>query len=355
MFGQRVRIPKRWQDVNSRWMGAALSRDFPNAIVNNVELVTHDDGSNRRARFGVTYAAGTGPSRVFLKAHAPANRVVHLRNGNLWGEARLFAARVPLPVDHPRVFAAVVDYLGLDFLLVMEDLAQRGADPRDATRPMSPDQVARGLEGLARLHSRYWGARDPKIRGVQVFRPTRGWQAGLKSRIPIGLARAADTLPRDVRAFSGDQILGIWTRYVSTLARHDMTLLHGDAHIGNTYVLPEGEVGFLDWQVVRRGNWSQDVGHFMIGALTIEDRRAHEAKLIALYRDALELPSGEKPSLDAMWRTYRSTPAYGLGIWLSTLGSEGYQRREISQALSERFAASFVELDTMKALAEIGA
>lgn len=43
----------------------------------------------------------------------------------------------------------IVDYLRLDFLLVMEDLVNRGAYPRDATRPMTVDQVANGLRGLA--------------------------------------------------------------------------------------------------------------------------------------------------------------------------------------------------------------
>jgi aminoglycoside phosphotransferase (APT) family kinase protein len=52
------------------------------------------------------------------------------------------------------------------------------------------------------------------------------------------------------------------------------TLLHGDPHIGSTYVLPDDDVGFLDWQMARRGNWSLDLGYFLQGALTIEDRRA---------------------------------------------------------------------------------
>ena len=82
---------------------------------------------------------------------------MHLRNGNLFNEARLFASGVSIPVDHPRVYKSIVDWLRLDFLLVMEDLTHRGADPRDATRPMTVEQVADGLRGLARLHSRYWG------------------------------------------------------------------------------------------------------------------------------------------------------------------------------------------------------
>src|SRR3546814_7238951 len=78
--------------------------------------------------------------------------------------------------------------------------------------------------------------------------------------------------------YSSDQIVAFWTRYVGSLGRGPVTLLHGDAHVGNTYVLPDGSVGFLDWQVVRRGCWSQDVGYFLVGALTQDDRREHERR-----------------------------------------------------------------------------
>ena len=50
------------------------------------------------------------------------------------------------------------------------------------------------------------------------------------------------------------------------------------------------------------------------------------------------------------WHWYRSSPAYGLAIWLSTLGTDGYQRHDISLELAARYAAAFVELETLDAL-----
>ena len=275
-------------------MTAAIASHHPDARVADVAILTIDDGTNRRARFGLSYASGSGPASVFLKAHAPGHRIVHLRNGNLFNEARLFASGVTLPVDHPLVYKSIVDYLRLDFLLVMEDLTRRGADPRDATRPMTVEQVAHGLRGLARLHSRYWGLSrntHPQLRWVKTWKPGKGWQVGLRKRIPIGLERGAQTLPLKWAELDGDDIVNMWSRYVGTLSRGPMTLLHGDAHIGNTYVLPDGDVGFLDWQVLRRGNWSQDVGYFLVSALTEEDRRSHESALLEVYRGALEVPA----------------------------------------------------------------
>jgi hypothetical protein len=351
------RIPADWDDVTGLWMTAALRRDHPETVVDEVRVLLRDDGTNRRARLGLTYSEGQGPETVFVKAHDPAHRLVHLRNGNLFGEARLLASRVELPVDRPQVYKVIIDRLRLDFLLVMEDLSARGADPRDASRPLSVDQVANGLRGLARLHSRYWAftARSqPRLRWVKTWKPTEGWQVGLRKRIPIGLERGVGSIPSEVAHLGGDEIVELWARYVSSLSRGAMTLLHGDAHIGNTYVLPDGDVGFLDWQVVRRGNWSQDVGYFVVGSLSVEDRRSSEAELLELYRQALEIPADQLPSAEAAWLRYRSTPAYGQAIWISTLGTDGWQRPELSLELARRFCTAFVKLDTTEALSALG-
>ena len=125
-----------------------------------------------------------------------------------------------------------------------------------------------------------------------------------------------------------DQLVDdIWKPYIRSLTRSPQTLLHGDPHIGNTYVLPDGEVGFLDWQVLRRGNWSLDLGYFMQGALTTEDRRRHERALLEQYRDALGLPADELPTMDEIWLRYRASVAHGLCTWLCTASAgELWQR-----------------------------
>ena len=93
-----AKIPPRWEDATPAWMSDAIASRCPGARVAALELLTRDDGTNRRARFALRYAAGAGPATVFLKAHSPHHRWVHLRNGNLFNEARLFASGVALPV-----------------------------------------------------------------------------------------------------------------------------------------------------------------------------------------------------------------------------------------------------------------
>ena len=93
----------------------------------------------------LTYSAGTGPATVFAKAvdpeHAdlvaltsglyPRTAAVHFRSGRCTWNARSCTR-------------ALIDEDAYDFVMVMEDLTARGADPRDATRPLTVDQAASG-------------------------------------------------------------------------------------------------------------------------------------------------------------------------------------------------------------------
>ncbi len=353
MTGPDLAIPGDWDEVTPAWMTGALARSFPGVVVDGVDLVLRDDGTNRRARFGLTYATGTGPATVFVKAADPAHTARNAETGGVLNEPRLFQAEPALGVDHPAVHHARIDAARLDFVLVMEDVTARGADPRDATRPMTVDQAANGLRGLARLHSLHWGDRGsqhPRLRWVEPFVAWTGMARG----IGIGMERAGGLLPEPVRRLSGEEVDGHWARFVGTLADGPPTLLHGDPHIGNTYVLPDDEVGFLDWQVLRRGSFSLDVGYFLQGAVTTEDRRTCERDLVAEYHNALDVPDDQRPGLDDVWLRYRASAAYGLAIWLATAAST-WQRPEVSLALVQRYAAAFTDLDSASAVDRLAA
>ena len=349
-------IPSDWDDVTPRWMTEAISSRHPGARVSEATLIMVDNGTNRRARFALRYDEGFGPEFVFVKAEGEF-REVHARNGNLFNEPLLMVSDVPLAVDHPLAYKVLIDRPGLDYVIVMEDVTQRGGDPRDATRPLTVDQVRKGLRGLARLHSQYWGfsgSTHPELAWVQTWEPAEGFAVGLRARVPIGLELGSDILPEDVRALDPEAVVDMWARFVSSLADDPVTLLHGDAHIGNTYVLPDDDVGFLDWQVLRRGNWSHDVGYFLISALSADHRRSSERELIEEYRRALVVPAAQRPTAEEAWLRYRASPAYGLAVWLATLAADTAQRREVCLALSERYGAAVVELGTLQALQELG-
>jgi aminoglycoside phosphotransferase (APT) family kinase protein len=349
-------IPQGWDAITPDWLTVALSGNFPDVTVSNVAVVLRDDGTNRRARLGLTYSAGDGPSTVFAKAVDPEHADLVALTSGLYHEPRLFSSGVALPLDHPKVYTAIIDEDRRDFLMIMEDVVARGADPRDSTRPMSIDQVASGARGLARMHSAYWERveSNPALGWVEPFVAFEGLEY---APLHIAHERLGDTVPAEIPALSGTELfVDIWARYIGTLTKSPQTLLHGDPHIGNTYVLPNDEVGFLDWQMVRRGNWSLDLGYFLQGALTVEDRRRAERDLLNEYRGALTLPAEDMPSADEVWLRYRASVAHGLAIWIATLsGGDAWQRADICLAFAQRYSAAFIDLETRAALDAIDA
>jgi len=348
----QLSIPQGWDAITPAWMTTALGASHPGAVVDRVRVALRDDGTNRRARLELSYSAGSGPAAVFAKAVDPEHADLVALTSGLFHEPRLFASEVPLPLDHPAVYAALIDEEGKDFLMIMEDVVQRGGDPRDSTRPMTTDQVANGVRGLARLHSAYWGERltgNPALSWVEPFVAFEGMQY---APLHIARERLGDTVAGEILALDGQQLfIDIWSRYIGTLTTSPQTLLHGDPHIGNTYTLPDDDVGFLDWQMARRGNWSLDLGYYLQGALTIEDRRSSERDLLDEYRGALTLPADEMPSADEVLLRYRASVAHGLAIWMATLsGGDAWQRPEVCVALAQRYAAAFTDLDARAAI-----
>src|SRR3546814_8490367 len=66
-----------------------------------------------------------------------------------------------------------------------------------------------------------------------------------------------------------------------------LCLVHGDAHLGNSYRRPDGDRIWFDWQIVRKGRPWRDYSYFVIGSITIEDRRRAERDLLRHYCNEL--------------------------------------------------------------------
>ncbi|KAL5593310.1 hypothetical protein FOBRF1_012412 [Fusarium oxysporum] len=82
-------------------------------------------------------------------------------------------------------------------------------------------------------------------------------------------------------------------------------IVHGDAHIGNTFISPTGEPGFLDWQVIHATSALHDVAYFIGGSMLIQDRRAHEKDLLQSYLSALKHTGGPKLGIEDVSEEYR--------------------------------------------------
>ena len=89
-------IPQGWDAITPGWLTTALAAQHPGAVVDRVRVALRDDGTNRRARLELTYAAGSGPATVFAKAVDPAHADLVALTSGLFHEPRLFSSGVVL-------------------------------------------------------------------------------------------------------------------------------------------------------------------------------------------------------------------------------------------------------------------
>jgi Phosphotransferase enzyme family len=329
------------------WMTAALAAAFPGAVVDAVDISDVVEGTNSRARVALRYASGRGPERVFVKREGRIlNRLALTALGAREAEARLVGSGATLPLEHPAFHAAAVDRRRLAAVMVMEDVTLRDGRANDATTALGPEPVRNGLIGLAGLHAAYWGRPLPEPLGF--VRPWRlepvwasvSWASLARALRLLRSAGQARLIPSGVDAGVVERGFRGWARVAAAGPR---TLLHGDPHLGNTYALPGHVTGFYDWQLVRSGNWSHDVGYFLVSSLSPADRRAHERDLLRDYLDELARLGVAATGFAEAWALYRRTPVFGLGTWLHTLSGGGFQPVEACLATIERFAAAYAD------------
>jgi Phosphotransferase enzyme family len=332
-------------------MTAAISRRHPGAVVGAVSVTDVADGTNRRARVHLGYRSGQGPASVFVKTHGRLlNRLALVALRALEAEARLAESGVVLPLETPQPYLGAFHRRRLEVVVVLEDITLRGGRPNDAASPLDAGEVRSGLDGLARLHAAYWDRPlPPALFFLRPWRLTRAWSAVSAVNLARGLRRwrqsgRPNLMPRHLNARS---LEAQFRTSASLAATGPQTVLHGDPHPGNTYALPYSRTGFYDWQLVRTGHWSHDVGYFLVGSLAPEERRRHEGHLLQGYLDSLE-QAGVKtvPDIDEAWARYRVTPAFGLCSWLHTIGAGSFQPVELSVSTLERFGCAYEDLGT---------
>lgn len=265
-------------------------------------------------------------------------------------EAAFYRDIAPLlTVPLPHSYYATED--GQYGIVILENMTARGCTFADPQFAMTPDQAAAGLRTLAGIHGSSWGWKTDRFDWLQLG------SASTRAGIPAMSEgdRYSELCARpEVKSFlpaayaDKDRILSaldtLWRRDDS---RDDLALVHGDAHLGQVYFDPDGEIGFLDWQSTGLMPPIKDVAYFLGGALSVSDRRAHERDLLTAYLTALHASGGPKLSLDDIWDDYRMQMLQGI-VWVVV--TEKMQSREAIAALNERYLTAMADLGTLEAL-----
>ena len=265
--------------------------------------------------------------------------------------------RPGLDMEAPRVFGAHYDERTRHFGVLMEDLTLRGARFPNALTNVSVDEVRGLVATLAALHARYWQSAAFATDLRWLATPLAGGMAPVFQALGLDLIRnqvetneyKAELL--EPLGKTVDELWGVLWKAQRMLAAGPQTLLHGDPHIANTYLLPDGRGGFLDWQLMVKGRWAHDFTYVLITGLATEGRRKHERDLLRFYLEELRRHGLENPpDQNEAWLRYRQAAIWGLVIgWLIT-PTENYGEA-ITAANISRLVAAVQDLETLGALA----
>ena len=343
-----VGLPKTIDEVDAGFLTDALCLRWPGTKVTHVE---HDQvirGTGTKLRLKRQYNEvgrdhGLPPTMWFkggFEAHSATVWNAHEHEALFYHHFGCLAV-----VEAPLCYFASQGIDGVPGAVLISDLLDAGATFVDGAHPIAPEQVSKGLLQMAAYHARWWDSAQLSLLGVaggslakdqRLATLSALWTAHLAlprcETIPEKLRDPAYLLPRAADA-KADGISG------------PSCFLHGDAHLGNWYFLPDGRLGLLDWQCVMAGNWVHDVNYFLVGSLAPADRKAHERELLQLYLDRLTKLGCPAPDFDDAWALY-TRQSYRGACWFLTPAA--LQSEDVIKAQSERFWRALEEHDMLR-------
>lgn len=340
----------RWpDDITAPRLSQCLSLRYPDIDISHCEILQIIYGTATKVQLRLTYRSNSTatplPETLWLKAgleqHSPQNASLYAL------ETAFYRDIAPdLKALCPVAYFAETD--GSQSLLLMEDLLQRGIRFSDASRPLSVEQAKAVLVQLATLHARYWhseslgmyswlpeGSSLRDSGAIHFLFDDANWPRMMA--LPRNLA-----LPNALK--DRESMRSKMMALLEVLASNAHCLIHGDAHAGNLGFDAQDRALLFDWQTVMKGYWVHDVAHFMISALSIDDRRRYEKELLQYYLQCLARHGIAAPDWEPAWAAYRRHALYSYS-WM--LCPPEWQPDEICRLCAQRAEAAIIDLDTL--------
>ena len=353
-------LPRTIEEITPEWMTAALRIRAPEVIVRDVEVIDVQHGTCTKVRLGLDLdergrLAGI-PDQVMLKGgfEEHSDSMMHLHEV----EARAYRDLFP-EVDFPTPSSYFADYdeEANNGMVIMEDLALRGVSFNNALHPRSPDEVSQGVRALARFHAATWNSSEFESGRWSWVQPGIPFMRDylLERYLVPDVWKHYVELPRGAATSSRFHDLEWAKDAMARLARlgerRPHVVLHGDPHVGNTYVAADGSPEFLD-PMTRRDSAMWDVSYYTTVALDTADRRICDRDLLREYLEEL-VRSGvdDAPSFDDALPDYGAYLAYGYLVFL--INSTDFLPEAINTACTARFSDAMLDHDTAGRLLEI--
>lgn len=340
--------PKHLDEVvTPQWLGAMLNARWPGVTVRKVETVETLVTIATKIRLALTLdgAAHDTPTSVCIKGvltdtggHPSASIV----------ETLFYAhAADTLGVRVPSCIHAGLSASGDFGVIVLRDEIAAGGHFCTALEPFTPDEAAAGLDQLAQLHVAGWdGTPSYDMPWIPRFLDRISAAPLMPLDVLQGLLDGprGDPLPDAIR--SAERLQQALGHLAAQVRDRPNCLIHGDAHAGNVYRDAEGRTGIVDWQVLQKGEWAQDVAYHLAAVLKPEDRAAHERRLLEHYLDRLKALGGPAIDPEEAWTRYRVGMVYGYFLWAITRKVEP----QIINEFVRRLGLASSELDSFALL-----
>jgi len=187
----------------------------------------------------------------------------------------------------PRLYYAADEPTSRRVVLVLEDLST--GRPGDVLHGCSVDEAALLLEAIAPFHARWWGERAPVAMFPRWGTDGDARQGRYDAQVGVFLERHGDKLPADALTIV-ERLRSQLGSVIATLAVRPHTLIHADLHLDNIIFDTSGQrppVAVVDWQTTVIGPAAVDVVLFLVGSLSVDDRRRAENALHGYYVDLL--------------------------------------------------------------------
>jgi hypothetical protein len=350
------KLARHLDEVTPGWLTSMLENRYPGIVVHDFEILEVQSTHTTKVRAALDLNDIGREAGIPLQVCMKSNWSEGIKTGDICErEARFYHLAGSSP-EAPLPKIVYTDWDGDGGgrgLVVMEDLSTETGRFGNSADHLGLDGVAGGLESLAGLHGLLWGSpllesnmlprsMDTVVDTEQVIRLWNYLALNLEDPVyQAVLPSWAYEQPREL-----NHLLDELSAYEQAQTG-PLSLVHGDAHQGNSYVNADGRRIWLDFQLARKGTPWRDVNYFMIGALTVDERRANERELLEHYRTALIATGAEGvPDADSAWAQFRRWTAYGMQCWLGNVDRWGQAGVEIVR----RFWAAGDDHDTLALL-----
>lgn len=349
-------IPVRPEDVTADWLTSFLAPRNPGVQIDDIEVLESTQGAATRLRVRIRCAAGGDaglPPVLFVKTSLTRRMLV--ADPHMYvTEVRFYEHLRPgLTCETPQVYAWALDEETNRFAVVIEDLALRSATFPTALSGLTAEDVEPLMRTIARLHAPHWGRTDlpsayPWLETATEGRTATFWRDAAREMFEIEMREGYKAAALDLEHHSLDRMLAALPALQAANSEGPLTVLHGDTHIGNCYLLPDGTAGLLDWQLMRVANWANDVAYTIMTALDVQERRAGERPLLRSYLDELSSLGVAAPAWDEAWDRYRRQMPYGIACWMVT--PTAMYSQPLLDTLIRRCVVAADDLDSYAAL-----